>query len=113
MGRYLNKDFVITLPEKKKITDITWFSVYDLTTQNTFGDVDIPQGFEPPQPQKIGQFSKRGDHRVDSESITIIDSKTIRISGFKFDGRGADTFFWVGLGPQPSAKGFKVPDEHG
>lgn len=63
--------------------------------------------------KKIGQFSKRGDNKVDSESITIVDSKTIRITGFKYDGRDSNTYFWVGLGPQPSAKGFKVPDEHG
>ncbi|KAF7995188.1 hypothetical protein HCN44_004660 [Aphidius gifuensis] len=93
LERYLNKDFILTLPDKKKITEI--------------------KGFEPPKPQKIGQLSKRGDHRVDSETITIVDSKTIRITGFKFDGRDSNTYFWVGLGPQPSAKGFKVPDEHG
>ncbi|XP_039278972.1 protein Skeletor, isoforms B/C [Nilaparvata lugens] len=27
-------------------------------------------------------------------------------------GRG-NTYFWVGVGPQPSSKGFKVPDEYG
>ena len=30
---YLNKDFTLTLPDKKKITDIKWISIYDLNFQ--------------------------------------------------------------------------------
>lgn len=30
---YLNKDFTLKLPDGKKITDIKWLSVYDLTIQ--------------------------------------------------------------------------------
>lgn len=33
LGRYLNKDFTLTLPDNKKITDIKWFAIYDLSSQ--------------------------------------------------------------------------------
>lgn len=72
----------------------------------------IPEEFDPPAPQKISQLTKRS-HGVSSESIVIIDSKTMKIPQFTYDGQGEDTYFWVGLGPQPSSKGTKVPDEYG
>ncbi|XP_015594898.1 protein Skeletor, isoforms B/C [Cephus cinctus] len=112
LDRYFNKDITLTLPDNKKITEIKWFAIYDLTSQNTFGDVYIPEEFDPPAPQKISQLTKRS-HNVSSESIVIIDAKTISIPQFIYDGQGADTYFWVGSGPQPSSKGIKVPDEHG
>ncbi|KAJ8978038.1 hypothetical protein NQ317_013566 [Molorchus minor] len=52
LERYLNKDFTLVLPEKKKITDIKWFAIYDIWSQNTFGDIYIPEEFEPPTVQK-------------------------------------------------------------
>jgi hypothetical protein len=33
---YLNKDFTLKLPDGKKITDIKWLSIYDLTIQVIF-----------------------------------------------------------------------------
>jgi hypothetical protein len=68
--------------------------------------------------------------------VVIVDSKTISLPEFNYDGLGEgeqiyklidsfqltylfyffrklDTYFWVGVGPQPSVKGFKVPDEKG
>ncbi|XP_020281603.1 protein Skeletor, isoforms B/C isoform X2 [Pseudomyrmex gracilis] len=112
LDRYFNKDFTLILPDNKKITDIKWFAVYDLQSQNTFGDVYIPDEFDPPAPQKISQLSTRS-HNVSSESIIILDSKTISIPQFTYNGQGVDTYFWVGVGPQPSTKGQKVPDEYG
>ena len=43
-----------------------------------------------------------------------MDSKTIKLAGFTYDGRASgDIHFWVGVGPQPSSKGHLVPDELG
>lgn len=112
LGRYFNKDFTLTLPEKKKLTDIKWFAVYDLSSQNAFGDVYMAEEFEPPSTQVISQFSKRS-HGVSSGPLQILDAKTIVIPDFTYNGAGKDTYFWVGVGPQPSTKGHKVPDEYG
>lgn len=67
----------MTLPDGKKITDIKWFAIYDLSNQNTFGDIYIPEEFEPPAPQKGGSFVGKS-HKVGSDSIEILDSKTIK-----------------------------------
>lgn len=111
MNRYLNKDIILTLPDKK-ITEIKWIAIYDLSSQNNFGDVYIPEDFEPPKTQKGGTLSKRG-HNVSSSSVIFSDSKTIRIEDFTYDGLGMNTFFWVGVGAQPSSRGQKIPDEKG
>lgn len=112
MERYFNKDFTLTLPDEKKLTDIKWFAIYDIWSQNTFGDIYIPEDFEPPGIQKIGQLSGKSN-MVKSESIEIIDAKTFRLPNFHYDGKAKDAYFYVGIGPQPASKGHKVPDEYG
>lgn len=102
----------MTLPENKKVSEIKWISVYDLNSQNNFADITIPDNFEEPSPQKGGSFSKRS-HGVSSDSIEILDSKTILIPEFSYDGKGQNTFFWIGIGPQPTNKGSKISDELG
>lgn len=53
--------------------------------QNTFGDVYIPEEFEPPALQKIAQLTSRS-HDVKSGSVEVLDSKTIRLPEFSYDG---------------------------
>lgn len=83
LTRYLNKDFTLTLPDAKKITEIKWFAIYDLSNQNTFGDIYIPEEFEPPSLQKAGSFAKRF-HGIASDSVEIVDSKTLRYKKYNF-----------------------------
>ncbi|KAF2883127.1 hypothetical protein ILUMI_23044 [Ignelater luminosus] len=112
LERYFNKDFTLTLPDNKKITDIKWFAIYDLWSQNTFGDIYIPEEFEPPTIQKISQLAGK-INKLSSGGIEIVDAKTIRIPKFVFDGIAKEAYFWVGVGPQPGTKGTKLPDEYG
>lgn len=112
LDRYFNKDFTLRLPDNKKLTEIKWLAIYDLNSQNDFGDIYIPEEFEPPMPQKGASFSKKS-HGVSSEAIEILDSKTIKIPELYYDGTGRRTYFWVGVGPQPTSKGRKIPDEMG
>ena len=112
LERYFNKDFTLRLPDNKKITDVKWISIYDLNTQNNFGDVFIADDFEAPVVQKIGGF-ERTRYGVESDPLEILDSKTIRIPEFSFTGHGLRTHFLAGTGPQPSKKGMKIPDELG
>lgn len=112
LDRYFNKEFTLRLPDNKKITEIKWLAIYDLNTQNDFGDIYIPEDFEPPTAQRASAFSKLS-HGVKSDVVEILDSKTIRIPEFHYDGRGPKTFFFCGVGAQPSPKGTKIPDELG
>lgn len=100
------------MPDNKRIVEVKWLAIYDLGSQNNFGDIYIPEEFEPPTAQRVGSFSKLA-HNVSSDSIEIIDSKTIKIPNFTYDGLGKRTQFWVGVGAQPTNKGFKIPDELG
>ncbi|KAG5673657.1 hypothetical protein PVAND_003685 [Polypedilum vanderplanki] len=112
LERYFNKEFTIKLPDNKRITEVKWLAIYDLQSQNTFGDVYIPENFDPPSSQRAGSFSKIS-HNVSSGSIEILDSKTIRIPNFSYDGLGKSVYFWAGVGAQPASKGFKIPDDLG
>lgn len=112
LERYFNKDFTIKLPDNKRITEVKWLAIYDLGSQNNFGDIYIPEEFEPPTFQRAGSFSKL-KHNISSDSIEILDSKTIQIPNLTYDGLGKKTFFWAGVGAQPTSKGFKIPDELG
>ncbi|XP_019868942.2 protein Skeletor, isoforms B/C [Aethina tumida] len=112
LDRYFNKDFTLTLPDNKKITDIKWFAIYDIWSQNTFGDIYIPEEFEPPTKQKISQLAGKKNGVV-SEVVEILDAKRIKLQDFTYDGKAQQAYFWVGVGPQPASKGFKVPDEYG
>ncbi|XP_030381762.1 protein Skeletor, isoforms B/C [Scaptodrosophila lebanonensis] len=112
LDRYHNKDFTLTLPDRKKMTEIKWLAVYDLNNQNNFGDIYIPEDFEPPHTQIGGTFSSRSNN-ISSAGIDVLDSKTIRLKEFTYSGRAKQTFFWIGVGSQPSSRGSKVPDERG
>lgn len=112
LDRYFNKDFTLVLPEKKKITDIKWFAIYDIWSQNTFGDIYVPEEFEPPTMQKVSQLTGK-TNQISTISVEILDAKQIKLIGFTYDGKAKDAYFWVGVGAQPVSKGFKVPDEYG
>ena len=48
-----------------------------------------------------------------ASQVLVMDSKTIMLTEFSYDGHAGDVNFWVGVGPQPSSKGHQVPDEMG
>lgn len=112
LQRYVNEDVTLRLPEKRKITSVKWLAVWDLREHSNFADIYIPEGLEPPSPQKISELS-RTSHGVRSDAVVVIDSKTISILNLYYDGNKTDVFFWVGIGPQPSSHGEKIPDENG
>ncbi|XP_064099107.1 protein Skeletor, isoforms B/C-like [Macrobrachium nipponense] len=111
LDRYLNKDITITLPERT-IVEIKWLAIYDLTRLESFGEIYIPEYFEPPQEIILNKLSSRSGE-VQSGAVIIKESKTIVIQDLVYDGTGEEVYFWVGVGPQPHSKGSKIPDEHG
>ena len=112
LDRYHNEEFTIKLPLQKKITDLKWFSVYDLTSQSNFGDIYIREGFEPPGYRTLTDIPGTSNS-VKSAAVVVMDSKTVKIPAFTYDGLGGQVFFTAGEGPQPSSKGFVLPDELG
>ncbi|KAK4289024.1 hypothetical protein Pmani_037986, partial [Petrolisthes manimaculis] len=78
LERYLNKDISLTLPDHKTIMEIKWLAIYDLGRLESFGDIYIPEGFEPPQKIILNKLSSK-TKEVKSGAVTIADSKTIII----------------------------------
>lgn len=112
LERYLNKDITITLPDQKTIMEIKWLAIYDLGRLEAFGDIYIPEGFQPPQKEILNKMSSKTGE-VSSGAVTIADSKTVIIENLSYDGTGEEVYFWVGVGPQPHSKGIRIPDELG
>ena len=112
LQRYTNRDITIRLPDDRKITSIRWLSIWDIRGSKNLGDIVIPEGFEPPTPKKISEFSQLA-HGVRSETVTLLNSKAIGIQQLYFDGESKNAFFYAGIGPQPNGLGHKVPDETG
>lgn len=52
------------------------------------------------------------EHGVSGE-VYAVDSRTIHVRNFHYDGRGPDAYFYAGRGTQPSGRGFIIPDEDG
>ncbi|KAL4704036.1 hypothetical protein ACJJTC_015192 [Scirpophaga incertulas] len=108
LERYYNEEVLLTLPEGKRISRLKWFAVYDVASQNAFGDVFIPDDFEAPAERAIGPLV--GDKAVSSQSVKVLDASTIVIPEFKYDGSGTEVYFWTGVGPQPSPRGYQIPE---
>lgn len=111
--RYVNQDITIRIPgDDKKISSLKWLSIWDIRDNQNFADIFIPEGFEPPSPQKISEFS-RDSHSVKSGPLVIMDSKRIKINDLVYDGLSSSAYFLVGTGPQPNPSGKKIPNELG
>ncbi|GFU22530.1 hypothetical protein NPIL_175341 [Nephila pilipes] len=112
LQRYVNADVTLKLPDNRKLESIKWLAVWDLRENKNLADVYIPEGLEPPSPQMISEMS-RNSHGVKSDGVMVMDSKTITILNLFYDGNDTDVFFSVGIGPQPTPHGTKIPDERG
>ncbi|XP_054710992.1 protein Skeletor, isoforms B/C-like [Uloborus diversus] len=112
LQRYVNTDVTLKLPDNRKLSSIKWLAVWDIREQNNLADVYIPEGLEPPSPQRISELS-RNSHGVQSDGVVVQDSKTITILNLFYNGNETDVYFWVGVGPQPTSFGSKIPDERG
>ncbi|XP_067928652.1 protein Skeletor, isoforms B/C-like [Watersipora subatra] len=111
---YENENLLLSLPEGTVLSDYSYISVWCRNFSVYFGGFDIPEGFDYPQPQMIGQFSQLA-HQVSSGQVTILDEKTIKIEQFTYDGQGPDAFFYVGVGDavgDEAAPYGKIPDEN-
>jgi hypothetical protein len=56
---------------------------------------------------KVGDFTNHA-HGIGG-SVYLIDSKTLLLKGFTYDGAGPDAFFWAGTQGSPSSVGTILP----
>lgn len=111
LERYYNAEVRLALPEGKRISRVKWLAIYDIGSQNAFGDVYIPDEFESPAVQSVGPLA--GTNAVSSKPVKFLDAVTLIIPEFRYDGSGEEVYFWTGVGPQPSSRGMKIPDDNG
>lgn len=112
LQRYVNQDITIKLPDDKKIKTLKWLAIWDIRDNRNFADIYIPEGFEPPSPQKISEFN-RDSNGIKSGPVVIVNSKTVKIPDFFYDGLSSSAHFYAGTGPQPNPNGKIIPDELG
>lgn len=58
-----------------------------------------------------GKFANRF-HDVEGD-VYAVDSRTIFIKGFSYDGQGPDAYFYAGTTAKPSGEGFLIANEKG
>ncbi|CAH2058938.1 unnamed protein product, partial [Iphiclides podalirius] len=113
LERYNNAEVRLRLPEGKRLSRLKWLAVYDVSTQNAFGDVYVPDEFEPPAPRSVAALAPAPGVPLSSAPVRFLDACTLLIPEFRYDGGGEEVYFWTGVGPQPSSRGTIIPDEHG
>ncbi|XP_060806924.1 protein Skeletor, isoforms B/C [Amyelois transitella] len=116
LERYHDAEIRLKLPEGKRLSRIKWLAIYDIRSQNAFGDVYVPDEFEPPAPRTIGSLAAANSGAappVASQPIRVLDAVTLLIPEFRYDGSGEEVYFWTGSGAQPSPHGRQIPDEGG
>ncbi|XP_022115402.2 protein Skeletor, isoforms B/C [Pieris rapae] len=113
LERYNNEEVRLRLPDGKRVSRLSWFAIYDLASQNAFGDVYVPEEFESPAPRALTPLTQLGTIDVTSGPVRFLDASTVLIPELRFDPGGEDVYWWTGVGPQPSARGVPLPDDLG
>lgn len=109
---YDKRDIIITLPDGKKIKDFKYFGVYCKKASVSFGYIMIQPDFKAPQAATVGEL-KGMSTMVTSGPVTLIDSMTLMIENFNYDGNTSDASFLVGTGMNITEVGAtKLPDEN-
>lgn len=112
LQKYTNRDITIQLPDDRRISSIRWLAIWDVRSGKNLADVLIGDDFEAPSAKKISDLSG-SSNGIKSQTVILLNSRTIFIESLYFDGLSSSSFFMVGIGPQPSGSGTKVPDETG
>ncbi|CAK1540878.1 unnamed protein product [Leptosia nina] len=113
LERYKNEEVRLRMPDGKRISRLSWFAVYDLASQNAFGDVYVPDQFESPAPRALSPLTPAPGVSISSGPVQVLDASTLLIPELRFSADGQEVYWWAGVGPQPSSRGSVVPDEEG
>uniref|UniRef100_A0A131YTZ5 Chitin-binding protein n=1 Tax=Rhipicephalus appendiculatus TaxID=34631 RepID=A0A131YTZ5_RHIAP len=109
LRRYNHENVVIKLD--KPIRNYRYLAVYCRRYEVNFGWVRIPHDFEPPAPQDLGFLS--GGHGIAADPVVLLDSRTVQLTNFHYDGGAPDAHFLVGRGEVSGASGIIIADEKG
>ncbi|XP_066961356.1 protein Skeletor, isoforms B/C-like [Macrobrachium rosenbergii] len=115
LGVYRNRNVVLKLPRTKEgqqsIDNILWLSIWCKEVGVDFGNVKIPRGLRLPEPQVVRGLSSYKPF-ISSSAVTLVDTATIRVDQFTYDGSVPDAQFMIKA--QGTAPDFRqVPDENG
>jgi len=113
LGPYRNKNLVLRFPITKKgqrsLNDVQWISVWCRQFAIDFGHVPIPKGVTWPSAQ-VAQGLQSDRPVLRSSAVSVVDSNTLKIDDFTFDGTVQDAIFVMGSGDAESS-GSQVADE--
>lgn len=91
---YTDKDIFIRLPDRRKITSIKWLAIWNLRDHENYGDIFLPEGFEPPAPRKLSELTRQGAG-VKSSTVVIMDTKTLYVPHFHFNGENNGKIMFI------------------
>lgn len=79
LERYNGAEVTLRLAEGKRLSRLRWLAVYDVATQNAFGDVYVPDEFDPPAPRALGPLAPApaAPVAVSSGAVRFLDANTL------------------------------------
>ncbi|GIX68217.1 hypothetical protein CEXT_170361 [Caerostris extrusa] len=77
-----------------------------------FGDVHIPSNLVIPRPMEIGRIPTL-EHGVSSGPVLVVDTQTLLVPDFTYDGKGPAAYWWVSRGSRQHPRGLRLADENG
>uniref|UniRef100_A0A915HT69 DM13 domain-containing protein n=1 Tax=Romanomermis culicivorax TaxID=13658 RepID=A0A915HT69_ROMCU len=109
---YTSNDVLLTLPENQSLSQFRWLSIYDHNNKKPIATIFLPNGkrfFYPSTLVLKGFKPNLSTKDVRSEAVEILDTKTIRIRKFSFEGDAPGAWFMVGKSIFPTVGGQIAP----
>ncbi|KAF8773852.1 Protein Skeletor like protein [Argiope bruennichi] len=112
LGEYRNKDILLRFPAGKTLRNIKWIAVWCRKFSANFGEITIPTGLVIPRPSEIGRIPTF-EHGVSSGPVLVVDTQTLLVPDFTYDGLGPAAYWWVSRGARQHPRGLRLADENG
>uniref|UniRef100_A0A914UTY4 DM13 domain-containing protein n=1 Tax=Plectus sambesii TaxID=2011161 RepID=A0A914UTY4_9BILA len=102
---------LLKIPDNKRVSDLHWLSIWDHDKDQAIASVLIPNGpnFKVPSPVTLRGLKSNGLRKVSSGPIEIVNTKTIKINEFFYEGDAPGAWFMVGKDLLPNNAGEIVP----
>lgn len=111
LKEYSNADIMITLPDGRKIKDFKLFYILCHTVNHSFGHVEIPSNLGIPEEMALETtaFTSEDEANVNIASATLVDTKTMKISGLLVTADAGDIVISAGKSAEPANDGNAIP----